>query len=106
MGDNWKTEIVRRVPWVATFLVGSVIFFYIKMDWQGWICLIISIAALFLLIKWEYYERIINRQEKQIKFFSKNAMDTQETSNKILTDNLQRMGNKYQKQSDDITETI
>ena len=110
MSDNWKTEIIKKIPWSATFLLAAFGFFkYTNHVLVAWICFIVAIITLFLVIRFEYYERIIDRQEKQIKYYSKQAMDSHSTAAKTvseLTSSVATAFDKnYKKESEEQTET-
>lgn len=68
MLNTWTKQTIRKLPWGAgTFLTGSVVLFIAgKGETAAYICLIVSIIALFLSIRFHHYEKIIERQEKQI----------------------------------------
>lgn len=86
MDNDWKKEIIKKLPWSATFLVASFVFFrWTEYEIVGWICLIVAIIALFLVIRFEYYERIFDRQEKQIKQYSHQALETQKDATKTIS---------------------
>ena len=85
--DNWKTEIVRKLPWSATFLVASFVFFkFTNYELVGWICIVVAIIALFLVIRFEYYEKIIDRQEKQIEKYGNSAIKAHESASKTISE--------------------
>lgn len=87
MSDNWKTEIIKKLPWSATFLIAAFCFFkYTDRELVAWICFVVAIIALFLVIRFEYYEKIIDRQEKQIKYYSKQALDSHSAATKTISD--------------------
>lgn len=103
--DNWKTEIIKKLPWSATFLFASLCFFYINKELPAWICIVVAIIALFLVIRFEYYEKIIERQEKEIKYYSRSAMDTHKKTSEILTDNAKSISKEYERNEDSVTRT-
>jgi hypothetical protein len=100
--NDWKIEIVKKLPWSATFLFASFCFFkWTDNDIVGWICCIVAIIALFLVIKFEYYEKIIDRQEKQIKKYSESAFRIhQNASDTISKMNTSIAEGKYSKTVD------
>lgn len=109
MKNDWQVEIIRKLPWSATFLVASFAFF----KWTGyeivaWICFVVAIIALFLVIRFEYYEKIIDRQEKQIKLYSKQAFYAHKTSSKTIGDMnssiASELKDKYMKSSEGQTD--
>lgn len=109
MPDNWKTEIIKQLPWSATFLIAAFVFFkYTDQVLVAWICFIVAIIALFLVIRFEYYEKIIDRQEKQIKYYSKQALESHSTASKAISDMntsvSSSMGKTYKKESGEQTE--
>lgn len=84
---NWKTEIVRKVPWSATFLVASFSFFkFTEHEVLGWIFAVVAIITLFLVIRFENYEKIIDRQEKQIENYSNKALKAHRDTAKTLSE--------------------
>ena len=110
MGDYWRTEIIRKLPWSATFLVASFCFF----KWTGyeivaWICFIVAVIALFLVIRFEYYEKIIDRQERQIRTYSKQALEAHKGATKTISDMntsvASSLSGKYKRDLDNQTET-
>lgn len=110
MQDNWKTEIIKKLPWSATFLIAAFCFFkFTDQVLVAWICFIVAIIALFLVIRFEYYEKIIDRQEGQIKFYSDQAMQSHSTASKTISDLntsvASSLGNTYKKESEEQTET-
>ena len=110
MNSDWKTEIIKKLPWSATFLVASFCFFkWTDYEIVAWICFIVAIIALFLVIRFEYYEKIIDRQEKQIKIYTKQAIDVQMGATKAITEMhtsvSSSISKKYKKDSGDQTET-
>lgn len=46
----------------------------------------VATIALFLVVRFEYYERIIHRQEKQIEQYSKNVLKTQKEASQVISD--------------------
>jgi len=109
MQSDWKTEIIKKLPWSATFLIASFFFFkYTNYEIVAWICFIIAIIALFLVIRFEYYEKIIDRQEKQIKQYSKQALDAHMGATKAISDmntSVASSISNYKKKTDSQTET-
>ena len=108
MKSDWKTEIIKKLPWSATFLIAAFSFFkYTDQELVAWICFVAAIIALFLVIRFEYYEKIIDRQEKQIKQYSKQAIDAQMGATKAISDMntsvASSLGN-YKKETDNQTE--
>jgi K+ transporter len=108
--DNWKTEIIRKVPWSATFLVAAFCFFkFTQYELVGWICIIVAVIALFLVIRFEYYEKIIERQEKQIENYSTQALrahkDTTKTLSDVNTAMSSGISNIYKKSTEGETKT-
>ena len=101
--DNWKTEIIKKLPWSATFLFASLCFFYIDKELPAWICIVVAIIALFLVIRFEYYEKIIERQEKEIRYYSQSAKDTHRETNEILTDSAKNFSKEYERSRDSAT---
>lgn len=86
MKSDWKTEIIRKLPWSATFLVASFCFFkWTNYEIVAWISFIVAIIALFLVIRFEYYEKIIDRQEKQIEHYSKQAIKSQKDATETIS---------------------
>lgn len=87
MTNDYKTEIIKKLPWSATFLIAAFFFFkWTNQELVAWICFVVSIIALFLVIRFEYYEKIIDRQEKQIKQYSKQAIDSQVGATKAISE--------------------
>lgn len=109
MESNWKTEIIKKLPWSATFLTASFCFFkWTEQDIVAWICFVVAIIALFLVIKFEYYEKIIERQEKQISQYSKQALNSQSQAMKTMSEANTQIASglgKYQRPEDIQTET-
>ncbi len=110
MKNDWKIEIVKKLPWSATFLIAAFCFFkYTEQDLVAWICIVVAIITLFLVIRFEYYEKIIDRQEKQIKFYSKQAIESQTSAFKTIsemnTNIASNLGN-YKRPTDGQTETV
>lgn len=109
MGNDWKTEIIRKLPWSATFLVASFCFFkFTEHETIGLICLVVAIIALFLVIRFEYYEKIIDRQETQIKQYSKQALEVQRKATKTISDmdtSVASNMNKYKREDNSETDT-
>lgn len=107
--NDWKTEIIKKLPWSATFLVASFCFFkFTTYEIVAWICFVVAIIALFLVIRFEYYEKIIDRQEKQIKQYSKQAFDAHKGASKTISDmntSVASTVNKYKKEEASQTET-
>jgi len=104
--DNWRTEIIKKLPWSATFLIASFSFFYFaKNDLAGWICLIIATIALFLVIKFDYYEKIIDRLEKQINISRKNEKDSHDTVTKTIGRICELTTGRYTSEASSQTET-
>jgi hypothetical protein len=107
--NDWKTEIIKKMPWSATFLVASFLFFkYTNYEIVAWICFVVATIALFLVIRFEYYEKIIDRQEKQIKQYSKQALDSQVGATKAISDmntSVVSSLSNYKNNSDDQTKT-
>ena len=108
MKNDWKTEIIKKLPWSATFLLAAFCFFkYTDQELVAWICFVVAIIALFLVIRFEYYEKIIDRQEKQIKQYSKQAMEVQTGASKTIAEMNTSMASNlggYKKESDNQTE--
>ncbi len=110
MKNDWKTEIIKKLPWSATFLIAAFFFFkYTDQEIVAWICFVVAIIALFLVIRFEYYEKIIDRQEKQISLWSKQAFEahtsTTKTISEMNTSVASGMGKNYKKDTDNQTET-
>lgn len=110
MESDWKTEIIRKLPWSATFLVASFCFFkWTTYEIVAWICFVIAVITLFLVIRFEYYEKIIDRQEKQIKSYSKQASEAHRGAAKTLSDMntsvASDISKKYKKALDNRTDT-
>ena len=109
MQSDWKTEIIKKLPWSATFLIAAFSFFkYTDYEIVAWICFIVAIIALFLVIRFEYYEKIIDRQEKQIKQYSKQALEAQIGATKAISDmntSVVSSLSNYKKEVDNQTET-
>lgn len=85
--DDWRTEIIKRLPWSGTFLTFSFLFFkFTKYEVAGWVCLVVAIIALFIVIRVEHYEKIIDRQEKEIEKYSKSAMKAHQETTKTISE--------------------
>jgi hypothetical protein len=86
MQTDWKIEIIRKLPWSATFLLSSFCFFkFTQYVIAGWICLVVAIIALFILIRFEYYENIIDRQESEIDEYRQHAMQSQKDATETIS---------------------
>jgi len=109
MKNDWKTEVVKKLPWSATFLIAAYFFFkYTNEDLVAWICFVIAIIALFLVIRFEYYEKIIDRQEKQIDLYIERAHNSQAEAMKVMSEVNTCVASSfgdYQKISEGETET-
>lgn len=110
MKNDWKTEIIKKLPWSATFLVAAFFFFkFTEQEIVAWLCFVVAIIALFLVIRFEYYEKIIDRQEKQISQYSKQAFEahtaTTKTISEMNTAVASSIGNNYKKEFDNQTKT-
>lgn len=109
MKSDWKTEIIKKLPWSATFLIAAFSFFkYTDQELVAWICFVIAIIALFLVIRFEHYEKIIDRQEEQIKKYSKQALDAHKGASKTVADmntSVASSFSNYKKESESQTET-
>ena len=110
MKTDWKIEIIRKLPWSATFLLAAFILFkYTDEDLAAWISFVVSIIALFLVIRFEYYEKIIDRQENQIDYYIQKAMDSQAGAMKNMSEAntaiASNISGKYRKESDSQTKT-
>ena len=87
MKSDWKIEIIKKLPWSATFLVASFFFFkWTSQELVAWICFIVAIIALFVVIRFEYYEKIIDRQERQIKQYSKQVIEIQKGATEQISE--------------------
>lgn len=110
MKNDWKTEIIKKLPWSATFLIAAFFFFkYTDQEIVAWICFVVAIIALFLVIRFEYYEKIIDRQEKQITQYSKQAFEAHTGATKTISEMntavASGIGKNYKKESNNQTET-
>lgn len=108
MKSDWKIEIIKKLPWSGTFLIAAFFFFkYTNQELVAWICFVVAIIALFLVIRFEYYEKIIDIQEKQIKLYSRQAIDVQMGASKTISDmntSVASSISNYKKESDSQTE--
>lgn len=91
MGDsnqknNWMTEAVKQIPLPAVFLFVCLYSFYLRIEPLGWFCLAVAVFTASLLIKFEYYEKIMSRQENQIEQFSKNALAANKNATETACD--------------------
>lgn len=111
MSDNWKTEIIKKLPGPATFLFAAFSFFkWTDQNVVAWICLVVAIIALFLVIRFEHYEKIIDRQERQIEFYSDQAMKSSVKASETISDlsmtiasGIGKSGKSYRKESEEQT---